>query len=474
MIMRTPPGPASAMSLACLSLAMLLPSLATSIVNAALPALAQALDASFAAVQWVILSYLLALTMLTVIVGRLGDLMGRRRSLLVGIGLFTFASLLCAAALSVPMLIAARIAQGAGAAVMLTLGMTFVGDVVPRERTGSAMGLLGTMSAAGTMLGPALGGFLIGWGGWTLIFLVNVPLGLAALLLAWRGLPGDASSAGAGQRFDHLGMVLLGVTLASYALAMTLGRARFGPLNVGLLIVAAIGVAAFLRAEAKAQAPLIRLGQLHDPALAGGLAMSALVSTVMMATLVVGPFYLSRALGFGSAQMGLLLSAGPLVAALTGLPAGRLADRFGAARMGSAGLIAMAIGSGVLALLAGVGGVAGYVAPIILMTSGYALFQAANNSAVMVDARPEERGVRSGMLGLSRNLGLVAGASAMGALFLFGTGSADIGAAAPDAVAAGVRLTFAVSAGLILVALAVAARMGRAGPVRRPACARPC
>jgi MFS family permease len=181
----------------------------------------------------------------------------------------------------------------------------------------------------------------------------------------------------------------------------------------------------------------------------------------MMATLVVGPFYLARALGLEAALVGLVLSAGPLVVALTGVPAGRLADRFGAARMSITGLAAMALGCLLLALLPAAWGVPGYLAPIVIITAGYALFQTANNTAVMADVRTEQRGVISGMLNLSRNLGLVTGASVMGAVFAFASAAADITTAQPAAVASGMRVTFAVAAGLIVAALAIALLVAR-------------
>ena len=147
----------------------------------------------------------------------------------------------------------------------------------------------------------------------------------------------------------------------------------------------------------------------RDPVLRASLAMSTLVSTVMMATLVVGPFYLAQGLGLETALVGLALSAGPLAAALTGVPAGRMVDRFGAQRMAIVGLVGMAAGSFVLSTLGARFGLVGYIAPIVIVTASYALFQAANNTVIMTGIRPEQRGVISGMLSLSRNLGLITG-----------------------------------------------------------------
>jgi EmrB/QacA subfamily drug resistance transporter len=444
-------------ALASLSLSMLLSSLGTSIANVGLPSLAQAFNASFQDVQWIVLAYLLAITTLIVSVGRLGDITGRRRLLLTGILLFTLASALCGVAPTLWLLIAARAAQGLGAAIMMALATAFVGETVPKANTGRAMGLLGTMSAIGTALGPSLGGVLISGLGWRAIFLVNVPLGILAFLLAHRTLPMDRQGPKTDRAgFDTVGTLLLALTLASYALAMTMGRGSFGPLNIALLLAAAFGVGLFVLAETRAASPLIRLAMFRDPSLSASLTISALVSTVMMATLVVGPFYLSGALGLDAALVGLVLAVGPLVAALTGVPAGRLADRIGAQRLTIIGLIAIAAGSFILAMMPANLGIPGYLAPIVIITAGYALFQTANNTAVMTDIHPDQRGVISGLLNLSRNLGLITGASVMGAVFAFASATSDIPTAPPENVATGMRMTFAVAAVLIVVALAIA------------------
>jgi EmrB/QacA subfamily drug resistance transporter len=445
-------------ALASLSLSMLMSSLGTSIANVGLPTLVQAFNASFQQVQWVVLAYLLAITTLIVSVGRLGDVMGRRRLMLAGIFLFTVASVLCAVAPTLWLLIAARAVQGLGAAVMMVLAMAMAGEAVPKEKTGSAMGLLGTMSAIGTALGPTLGGVLIAGFGWPALFLINIPLGILALLLSYHYLPHDSKVPKTERvSFDAIGTLLLCLTLAAYALAMTTGRGSFGALNMALLLVALIGAGLFLVAESRAVFPLIRLDIFRNLTLSAGFAMSALVTTVVMTTLVVGPFYLTGALALDAARVGLVMSSGPIVAALTGAPAGRLVDRFGASRMIVLGLLGMLIGSVILPVLSTGLGVPGYVAPLVLITAGYALFQAANNTAVMTSIQPDQRGVISGMLNLSRNLGLITGASLMGTLFALGAATSSSLTAQPQAVMTGMQLTFSVAAGLIIVALAIAA-----------------
>jgi EmrB/QacA subfamily drug resistance transporter len=448
--------PSDRWALASLSLAILLASLGTSIANVALPTLAEVFDASFQQVQWIVLAYLLAITTLIVSVGRLGDLIGRRRLLLAGLALFTIASVLCSLAPTLWLLIAARAAQGLGAAVMMALAMALVGETVPKAKTGRAMGLLGTMSAVGTALGPTLGGVLISGFGWQAIFLVTLPLGILTFLLAYRYLPaGSARPKSDRAGFDVVGTLLLAVTLAAYALAVTVGRGSFGTLNLALLLAGVVGVGLFVLVEAKTASPLVRLEMFRNPVLSAGLATSALVLTVAMATLVVGPFYLSRALGLNPATVGLVMSSGPIFSALSGIPAGRLVDRLGASFISVAGLIAMVVGSLALCVLPMTFGIAGYVAALALVAPGYQLFQAANNTTVMTDVQPDQRGVVSGLLNLSRNLGGITGASVMGAVFAMASATSDITVANPADVTIGMQVTFAVAATLIVVALVV-------------------
>lgn len=457
-------APSARWALASLSLSMLMPSLDTSIANVGLPTLAQAFSTPFQQVQWIVLAYLLAITTLIVGAGRLGDLIGRKRLLLAGIGLFTAASLACGLAPSLWALIAGRAVQGLGAATMMALTGALVTGTVPMERTGSAMGLLGTMSAIGTMLGPTLGGLLIFGIGWRTIFLVNVPLGLLNILLARRFLPADPLPGKAERaRFDIAGTLLLALTLAAYALAMTMGHGRFGLLNLGLLLAAVCGGGMFALAESKAASPLLRLALFRDPQLSSSLGMSVLVMTVMMATLVVGPFYLSRGLGLDAAHVGLTMSAGPLVSALSGVPAGRLVDRFGAQRMTLLGLGGMIVGLISLCSLAGSYGIAGYIAPIVTITANYALFQATNNTAVMSSIQPDQRGVISGMLSLSRNLGMITGTAAMGALFAWATATSELASVASAAAVTGLQATFSVAVLLIMAAFAAAIAAYRRG-----------
>jgi MFS family permease len=380
-----------------LSLSMLLASLGTSIANIALPTLAADLSLPIHNVQWVVTSYLAALTITVVFAGRLGDRFGLRRMLLIGLSLFLLASLLCGLSTGLWQLVTARALQGVGAAFLMTLSVALARELAGEDRIGRAMGLLGTTSALGTAFGPTLGGTLLAVADWHFLFFVLVPFGMLGLALSYRSLPPDTA-----EQTQSAGLVGL--------------------------------------------PPMTLL-----PSLLANL----LVAAVMMTTLVVGPFFLGIALGLGTASIGLAMSIGPAISILSGVPSGHLVDRLGANRVMLLGLAALATGAFGLAILPGYLGLVGYVVAIAVLTPGYQLFQAANNTSVMAGVTKDQRGVASGLLGLSRNLGLVAGASAMAAVFAAGVGASTIDTASSSAVAHGMALTFALAGGLILLAIGI-------------------
>lgn len=377
---------------------MLLASLGTSIANIALPTLASTFAAPIHHIQWVVVAYLVTLTVFALIAGRLGDVYGRRRMLATGLALFSCASLLCGLASELWFLIAARALQGMGAAFLMVLTIALVRDTSGSTGTGRVMGLLGTMSAVGTALGPALGGLLIAAGGWQAVFFVLVPIGLFAAGLVFQVLPPG-------------------------------------------------------RPEQKV--PMMSVSTSRSKDLARRLTANLLVATVMMTTLVVGPFYLSLALNLPATMVGLVMSIGPVLSILTGVPSGRLVDFAGARKVATFGLIGLVAGTLALSVLPGFLGLAGYITAIVLLTPGYQLFQAANNTLVMADAREDQRGVISGWLSLSRNLGLVAGASLMAAVFSFGVGASAMEDATSSSILSGMRLAFSMAGVLMLAALLI-------------------
>lgn len=458
-------------ALAALAPTVLLGSLGISIATVALPTLTRAFSAGVADVQWVILVYLLSATVTIVQAGRLGDLFGHRRVLIAGLVIFAVASLAAAGAPTLGLLIAARAAQGIGGAILMALPISIVRDTIAVDRTGSAMGLLGTMSAVGTALGPSVGGLIISGFGWRAAFIGLAILGLAILILTLRVIPETPARIGHKEIGSDLpGAGILAVALTAYALA-TAGKSVDLPFTRGAFgALAVIGLGLFVVIEMRTKTPLVPVALLRDRAIGLSLIANLLVTTVMMATLVVGPFFLSFALGLNDAVVGLVMAVGPVTAALAGIPAGRITDQFGTQRVLAAGLIEMIVGLIALALLPREFGVPGYVFALILLTPGFQLFLAANNTAVMFAAPADKRGVLSGLLGLSRNLGFMTGASVMAAIFASFLGRVGIANADADRIADAFSATFLIAAGLTAAAFLAAiigngGRRARAGPL---------
>lgn len=380
-----------------LGLSMLLASLGTSIANIALPTLAEVFLLPFIQVQAVVIGYLISLTFTVVIAGRLGDRYGCKSMLIVGLIIFSLASLLCSVAPSLWILVAARSFQGIGAAFLMTLAMALTRQTVSKSQLGRAMGMLGTISALGTALGPVLGGFLIVVSGWQSIFGLQFILACIAIILARVLLPND-----------------------------------------------------YIKKEIPALTSLQT-----DQNITPNLVVNLLVAAVMMTTLVIGPFYLSLGLNLDQIQVGLIMGIGPVVAILSGIPSGRLVDRWGSRYIVITGLIFLIIGSSMLAILPKLMGISGYIMPIIILTSGYQLFQAANNTMTLADVPKARQGMVSGLLSLSRNMGLIIGASVMGAIFSFGVGTNQLTQATALAIIDGMQLTFICAGALMVVGLLI-------------------
>lgn len=379
-----------------LALCVLAAALGTSAANVALPELTAWSGGSYGHAQWVVTAYVLAMTAASLLVGRVGDIFGRERVLRMALALFVVAALVAAMAPTLGVLAAARAVQGIGAAAMITLPLAIAKDAVEPERTGSVMGLLGTVTAAGTAAGPAIGGVLLGIGGWPTVFLAMIPLPVAALLV---------------------GLIVGG------------SRQRRRPSESG---------------DEQATEP--------RGLLATGAGLNLIVGMVMMSTLVIGPYFLTGALGLGPGRVGLVMAVAPVTSIFAGVLAGSLVDRGDAARLVPLGLGIMVIGAIALALLPSILGVFGYLVGTVTLAPGYQLFMAANNTQIMSGVSAAFRGTASGVLGLSRNLGLLAGTLVLGSLFAAIATNGDVGLSAPEQLEMGMRVTFGGAAAILAVA----------------------
>ena len=364
-------------------------------MNVALPSIALDFGVTAAHAGAVVVAYLVMSTAGLAIAGPLGDRLGRRRVLLAGLCLFVVASTVATLAPTLSALLAARALQGLGGAAIAAMSIALVMDAFPPTRAGSMLGVLGTTSAFATMLGPSLGGVMLAAFGWRSLLAVNVPLAIVT-------------------------GVLIAVSLAD-----TPSAARSAPLFDGAL--------------------------LRNPRLAAGLATAFLVATVMITTMTVGPFVLAGAMGLPSAAIGLVMASGPLVSVVLAVPAGRLGDRIGARTTTVWALAIFIVGAASLALVVDRHNVVAYTASITVLSIGYALFQTPNSAAVMAEAPADRRATVSGLLNLSRNVGFIIGAAAMGALY----------------ASAGAVVVFAGITALGILAFAIAA--SPAVRVRQPA-----
>jgi EmrB/QacA subfamily drug resistance transporter len=433
-----------------------------SIVNVALPTLVAELGTDFAAVQWVVLSYLLTITALLAIVGRLGDMFGKKPIYTSGFIVFTLGSLLCALAPTVGWLIAARILQGVGAAFILALGLAIVTEAFPPSERGRALGVGGSIVSIGIVTGPTLGGLILQNLSWHWIFMVNVPIGIVGTWLAARNVP--PSRPLGRQQFDFGGAISLSLSLLALLLGLTAGqRAGFtSPAALGLVGIAAVGLALFVRLEWRHPQPVI------DPRLFRNRLFSVNLVTGFLIFVGLGsgvllPFYLQNVLGYSVQQVGFLLAVLPVALGIVAPVSGSLSDRFGTRPISVLGLAITTFGFLLLSTLTAETTALGFMARYLPIGIGVGLFQSPNNSAIMGSVPRERLGVASGLLAIARTLGQTVGFAVLGALwaaFVFraagGPLAAGATAAPPEAQVAALRATMLAVAGLAAAAFLIA------------------
>jgi EmrB/QacA subfamily drug resistance transporter len=476
-----PPSPrrSPAVALAVLCGATLMIILDGTIVTVALPAIQRDLGFSPAGLTWVMNAYMLAFGGLLLLAGRLGDLLGRTRMLLAGLALFTAASLACGLSGGPASLIAARFAQGAGAAMVsaVSLGMIVGLYARPRERA-RAIGVYSFVGAAGASVGLVLGGVLTQALSWHWIFFVNLPVGAAAGLAGLRVLPADErpdAPRRAGPlrgEADALGALLItsGLMTGVYAL---IGTARYGwgsARTLGLAAAAAVLIGAFILREATARRPLLRLGVLASRRVSGANLAQALVIAAAFGFQVLIVLYLQRVLHYSPARAGLGLLPAAVVIGMVSLGAtARLTARFGERAVLLAGLALVAAALAGLTGLPAAGSYAVHVlAPVLAFGVGGGLMLPALAGLGMSDATPADAGVVSGLFNTTQQVGAAIGVALLSTLAAGRSGQlSQAGLAPAAALTGGYRLAFAVGAGL------AAAAFGVAATVLRPRRARP-
>ncbi|MDQ7805672.1 MFS transporter [Amycolatopsis sp. A133] len=435
------------LALAVLCAASLMVVLDSSIVAVALPAIQADLGFTPAGLSWVVTAYLVAFGGLLLISGRLGDLLGRRRVFLGGLGLFTLASLIAGLAADAGVLVVARFAQGVGGALAsaVVLGMIVTMYPEPRARA-KAIGVYSFTQAAGASIGLIAGGALTQALNWHWTFYVNLPIGVAALLLAVRVVSPDR---GTGLR---AGLDVLGAVLATAA--VMLGVYGISSSAWGALAAAVVLLAAFAVRQAKARTPLLPLRLFRLRAVAGANVVMVLMVAGMLGFQFVTALYLQQVLGLDALGTGVAFLPVPVVIAVASLGfAEKLAARFGPRAVLLSGLGLVIVG---LLLLTRVSGsyFADVLPPLVLMGLGAGVAIPALMGLAMADVAAADAGVASGLINTTQQVGAAVGTAVLAAAAAARTES--LGALDHrEALAAGFRLAYGISAGFLIAAVAL-------------------
>ena len=397
----------------------LMSGLDSSISNTVLPVIGRALQADVAAVEWVVAIYLLVVSGLVLIFGRLSDMWGHRRVYLAGFGLFVVGSAACAFASSIGLLVAARGVQGLGAAMLTASSPAILTNAFPDHRRGRVLGLQATTVYVGLALGPSLGGGLAQAFGWQAVFFVNVPIGLVAFLLSWRYVPRDRQDTRRVEPFDIAGALAFGTGLTLLILALNQGHlwGWTSPLLLACAGVAIALLAIFAMIELRTRAPMLDLSLFRNRVLSAGVVSALLNYMATFAVAFLLPFYLIQARGMSPGAAGLVLTAQPLLMAATAAIAGAAADRFGPRLPATAGLGLLAASFLWLSQLRLETPVAVVVVALFVAGIGIGLFTSPNTSAILGAAPAARRGVASGLLATARSFGMVLGLGIGGAIF---------------------------------------------------------
>src|SRR2546421_3410419 len=404
-----------------LSLGFFMILLDTTIVNIAIPSIISGLHSSLDQLLWVLNAYLLVYAVLLITCGRLGDLVGPRRLFIIGLVVFTVASALCGLAQDGGQLIAARILQGIGGAILTPQTLSIITTIFPSERRGAAFGIWGAVAGVAAITGPTLGGFLVSYVDWRWIFYVNVPVGLIALGGALFVIP-DLRP-GRRHRFDLVGVALASIGLFLIVFGLVEGQrydwgAIWGAITIPEMIVAGVGLllvfVAFERYQAEPLLPLTLFGNRNFSI---AIWVSAVVAFGMLGFFIPVTIFLQSVLGFSALKAGLTFVPMSILSMLVAPWAGRLSDRLGGKYILLAGLTFFAAGMGLVVYLISLSATqATFWGPAALAGIGMGMTFAPLTTVAMRNVSPQMAGAASGVLNTVRQLGGAVGSAVIGAV----------------------------------------------------------
>ena len=402
-------------AVAAVTMAVGLASLDSSIANTALPSIAADVQASPAASVWVVNAYQLAVVATLLPLSSLGEIYGFRRVYMAGLALFTFASLLCAMSWSLPTLTAARVLQGLGAAGIMSVNTALIRFIHPSARLGRGVGFNALTVGITTALGPSVAAGILSVAAWPMLFAVNVPIGIAALLLARRTLPVTPL---AGHRFDLASAALNALFFG--ALISCIGEAAHSASAQAMLALLALTVIAgvlLVRRQLSRTVPLLPIDLYRRPMFALSSATSMCSFAAQGLSFVALPFLFQTGMGHTAVETGLLLTPWPVATAIMAPIAGPLSDRYPPAVLGGIGLAMLSAGLVLMAMLPDAPSSLGLVLRMLLCGAGFGFFQSPNLKAIMSSAPPGRSGGASGIVATSRLLGQSVGAALVALCF---------------------------------------------------------
>ena len=394
----------------------------TTIVNVAIPAMSTGLNTTLDQILWVLNAYVLVYAVLLITAGRLGDLYGQRSLFAIGLFIFTVASALCGLSQDPAQLIAARILQGVGGALLTPQTLAILTSIFPPERRGAAFGIWGGVAGLATVAGPTLGGAIITYIDWRWIFYINVPIGIAALIATFAIIP-DLRP-GRHHGWDVMGIIVATAGLFAIVFGLIEGeRYNWGqigsyPITIPEVIGAgAVLMVLFIIWERYQAEPLVPLSLFADRNFAVANWISAAISFGMLSMFLPFTIYLQSARGFSALVAGLTLAPMSLTSMVTAPFAGRFADRVGGKYILMAGITLFTIGMGTMAFVAGPDSTwINFLAPAIVAGLGIGMTFAPMTTVAMRNIEPRVAGAASGVLNTIRQLGAAVGSAVVGAL----------------------------------------------------------
>ena len=427
------------------------------IVNLALPSMLASLHTSFANSQWIVLSYLLAISIFVLSVSKLGDMVSKKKLYIIGMIVFTTSSLLCGFAPNIGFLIAFRAIQGLGAAFISGLGTAMIVEAFPPEERGLGLGIRAGVFGLGMMLGPTIGGLLINIGDWPLIFFINVPIGILGIVMMAYFVPPSIINPKK-QKFDVKGTIVLTFMLTCFILGITLLEEQSYNLNIilALLCLSIISLGIFIFIESRTLNPILDWKIFRSLDLSLGLGLRFIGNFVIAGVIFILPFFFQWVEQYSSNKTGFFLAIPPIIIVLTAPIAGMLSDRFGSRIISLIGLLLMAIGCLLISTFNTKLTIINYMMAIIPYGLGIGMFQSPNNSAIMGAAPQDSLGIASGLLSLSRILGQTLGVPLVGGIFSFVTLNnteliTDVTHAPIESLILGTQITFVFIGVLLLI-----------------------